>query len=414
LTESRRLSAFRRVAEHGGARAIDDAWERLVRRGTPLVEKIPRSPGQSLVTFVWRPARVVKQASISSPALEPVPESTRLSLIEGTGVWTRTFRWSDRLRASYGFSDRPHPTMADDEKAWTNYMLGRFPDPWNPRQLLFPKDPDDPKDKELAVSIVELPSARAPTWNRPLARARYVEERHRVVSRVLRNERSLWVELPPDFRPERDPCNLLIVFDGPVYRTTIPTPTIIERLVRARRIRPTVVVLLPAAPGSRAQEFGCNPRFNRFLLTELLPWLGRRYRLRVPPERTVLAGSSLGAVAATFAAFHHPERFGNVLAQSGAFPWPCRGPAGRPSTLMEVIATAPRRPVRFYLDAGRLERVPVPPEWDVSLLGGVHHLRDVLVAKGYTVKYVEFEGGHDYAGWSGTLAGGIEYLLPRH
>jgi enterochelin esterase family protein len=108
----------------------------------------------------------------------------------------------------------------------------------------------------------------------------------------------------------------------------------------------------------------------------------------------------------------YPHLFGNVLAQSGAFQFPPERKKGAPASLMQAYARSPRRSLRFYLDGGTHETV-LADNMPVSLLGSVRHMRDVLVAKGYPVTYVEFEGGHDYACWKGTLADGLIHLLGR-
>ena len=38
-------------------------------------------------------------------------------------------------------------------------------------------------------------------------------------------------------------------------------------------------------------------------------------------------------------------------------------------------------------------------------------MRDVLLAKGYEVHNQEFQGGHDYLSWRGTLADGLIVLM---
>jgi hypothetical protein len=89
-----------------------------------------------------------------------------------------------------------------------------------------------------------------------------------------------------------------------------------------------------------------------------------------------------------------------VLSQSGSF-WFYPDAferdgsyATEPGGFLRDIAIAPRRAVRFYLEAGRFDT-----SGERSILTFNRHLRDVLLAKGNTVTYSEFDGGHDYICW---------------
>jgi enterochelin esterase-like enzyme len=408
--ESPRLRAFDRAVARADPRALDARWGALARAGVPLVEPIPGTRRKLLVTFVWRnpPARAVPSIFASVGTIL----RTELALLPlpSRAAWYRSFRIPAHARVSYGFSPRPTPEPSDPGSSWATYMRSVIPDPLNGRRIDFPRDPNDPDDHELSQSVVELPGAPSARWSRPGPGGEFTEQ-HRVFrSRFLPKERSVWVELPSGFDPARTRYNLLVAFDGLLYRSTIPTPTIVANLVSAGRIGPTVVVLVGNAPSARVAELAGNPRFVDFLARELWPWLRRRFGLAVPASRVVLAGSSLGGVASAYAAYCRPRIFGNVLAQSGAFPWPVQGPRGVPTPLARLYAHRPRLPIRFYLDAGTLETVVVPG-MAVSLLGGVHHLRDVLEAKRYPVTYAEFAGGHDYSCWNVTLADGLIALL---
>src|SRR4029077_6637001 len=79
-----------------------------------------------------------------------------------------------------------------------------------------------------------------------------------------------------------------------------------------------------------------------------------------------------------------------------------------PSYVAQLFVNSPKLPIRFYLDAGSqgLDR----DEPDGSILVTNRHLRDVLRAKGYEVFYQEFQGGHDYVSWRGTIADGLILL----
>jgi len=172
-----------------------------------------------------------------------------------------------------------------------------------------------------------------------------------------------------------------------------------------------------AKPNRRNEELSCNVAFADFLAKELVPWVRQNYRVTADPNRTIIAGSSLGGLAASFTALRHPAIFGNVLSQSGVY---SASPTNENSEnweesewLTRQFVTSPKLPVRFYLEAGLLESVLKPGLGTVSSLAANRHLRDVLVAKGYTVHYREFNGGHDYVNWRGTLADGLLLLIGR-
>jgi enterochelin esterase family protein len=148
-----------------------------------------------------------------------------------------------------------------------------------------------------------------------------------------------------------------------------------------------------------------------------MTWVRRAYNVTGDPHHVTIVGSSYGGLAATYAAFRHPETFGNVLSQSGSYWWtPPADPSmpanpfsdADPSYIAQLFVNSPRLPVRFYLDAGTMELDMTGR--GSSILVPNRHLRDVLRAKGYEVFYQEFHGAHDYVSWRGTIADGLILL----
>ena len=199
-----------------------------------------------------------------------------------------------------------------------------------------------------------------------------------------------------------------MVLDGLTYTSDIPTPAILDDLLAAGRIRPLVAVFVAnASPEARNVDLACHPPFAEFLAQELVPWVRRSYRVTDDPTRAAIAGSSLGGLAAVCAAVKSPDLFGNVLSLSGAFPW---SPSGEePEALARQLATGPKLPLRFYLEAGLEETVARPG--GTSLLASNRHLRTVLEARGYAVEYHEFNGGHSIQYWQASLPNGLIALF---
>jgi enterochelin esterase family protein len=230
----------------------------------------------------------------------------------------------------------------------------------------------------------------------------------RLRSAARQNERSLWVYTPPEFARSAAPADLLVLLDGWTYLHHIPTPTILDNLRAAGRIPALVAILVDSLDeATRDVELPCHPPFVEFLTAELLPWAQARYQITANPAQTIVAGSSYGALAATFAAFSRPDRFGKVLAQSGSFWW---RPPGDPEHewLARQFAERPPLTLVFYLDVVRLEaHERIRP----NQLIANRHMRNVLRAKGYRVHYAEHNGKHEHAAWRDSFASGLLALV---
>ena len=230
-------------------------------------------------------------------------------------------------------------------------------------------------------------------------------------SSSLNEDRKLSIYTPPGYESVKA-ADLLIVFDGATYdgggASLIPTPTILDNLIAAAKIGPTVAVFVNNI--QRERDLGGYPPFSDFIALELIPWIRKNYRIKDGPSHVVLAGSSRGGLAASHCAFLHSDVVGNVLSQSGAFwvrnenpepPWPISVDSG---DLLLSFRNSPRVPIKFYMEVGRFD----------SLYSLNREMRDILLLKGYSLDYREFDGGHDYYYWRGSLADGLMSLLGQN
>ena len=234
-------------------------------------------------------------------------------------------------------------------------------------------------------------------------------------SLTLKENRPLTVYTPSDYEATKA-FDLLIVLDGEEFdgggSSSVPTPTILDNLIAARKIQPTVAVFVKNV-AHRVQDLAESPPFADFIGTELIPWVRRNYRINPGARHVVAAGASLGGLAASYCAFRHFEVIGNALSLSGSFwitkGWQDRPPfpltlAGDTGDLIGDLRKSKRLPLAFYVAVGRFEV-------GAAMLGTNRELRDVLELKGYPVTYREVDGEHDNIWWRGSLADGLISLL---
>lgn len=238
----------------------------------------------------------------------------------------------------------------------------------------------------------------------------------RIRSKVYGRDRRVWVYTPPAYTASgTNSYGLIVAFDGDDYRQAIPLPKILDSLTATRKTPPMVAVLIDNASGvDRLNDLANQPAFADFLSTDVIPWVRQRYNVTHEARRTIVTGSSAGGLGAAYVALVHPELFGNVFSQSGAF-W--RGYAGSNEPPYEWLtrqyARQPKRDVRFFVDVGAQETHRAVGTGPVFIEAN-RRFRDALRTKHYRVTYTEVPGGnHSPESWVKRLPVGIAALAAR-
>ncbi|GGM99044.1 enterochelin esterase family protein [Actinoplanes campanulatus] len=409
-----------------GPDALTRFWAEIERDGAPLIEKDGYAV---LITFVWRETRPVRDvlALVNKLVDRADLGRSRMRKMPGTDLWHLTYRVRDDWQATYHLapdyiasgpgriapgsgpgriapgSGPEHPQPGGPAGHWgfaapadsvrlRAVAANGVPDPLNP--VTFPQE--RPPHKSVAVAPAAAPE---PCWWRPdpASPAGILDE-------TTVDGRRLWRYRPPGHSADAGPYPLLVLLDGDLWGPLLPVAPILDNLIAAGRI-PPVVALLPdgADHATRSTEYACDPGYAAFLAALPSSPAGRDLAATTDPARTVIAGQSLGGLMAAFTAVTRPDRFGNVLSQSGAFWWKSHTPADEEAEwLAHHLAVTERRPVRWHVEVGLDEWVTLGPN---------RHLRDVLLARGYPLTYTEFAGGHDRLCWRERLGEALTALF---
>ncbi|MFI5303089.1 MAG: alpha/beta hydrolase [Polyangiales bacterium] len=213
------------------------------------------------------------------------------------------------------------------------------------------------------------------------------------------------------------PRPLLVVFDGQnvfgdegSYAGGWYLHHAIDRYAK-RRARPPVVIAIDHGNDARIDELapfhdgvrgGKAEALIGWVASVLVPGLRGELDLVTTPQGTVLAGSSLGGLAAMYGHFKFPETFGGVIAMSPSFWF-----AGR--RIFEFVGQqATPWTSKVYLDAGRREMRGAAVQMTTEM---AKH----LVGRGYGSDRLKLRddprGGHDERAWRRRLPGALRFMF---
>ncbi len=200
----------------------------------------------------------------------------------------------------------------------------------------------------------------------------------------------------------------------------------VEHLVGSFQIPPMFVVGIDYAGAERSFEYlpypnphSQQPRardanevhgkdYVKFLLTEVMPFIEKRYRVSRGAANTGLGGSSHGGDISLYTVLEHPGIFGHVLIESPVL-W-----IGD-DQLIKDCEKAKQLPPKMYVGIGTAETTDQQPS--AEIVKSVEELEKVLRNKGMgpsRLKVVLDEGAqHNEAAWSRRLPEALLFLYGK-
>jgi enterochelin esterase family protein len=343
ITESSLVNSFLANLENK-KQAIEDFINKVSHRGTPIIEDCPYDQAYKLVTFIWVGDSDTNDAYVfgSFPGWD-LPNCL-LERIETTNVWYRTYRTDETFVTTYRFS------INDEYKEdWIKRSKNYQNDPFNKKTFLYVKNSEDPESKDSLTSILELGVALDNSYTQTHGYPKGKLEIHQFTSTILKNERRIWIYTPSNYHDKATPYKLLISYDGRPTMTTLAAPTILDNLIHNNEIPPVVMIGINSL--NRFHELTFNNDFNNFLSNELVPWVRNKYNVSKDPKDTIISGFSLGGLASFFAAFNHPEIFGNVLSLSGSVHWKKEGYEGEIPWMLQRFKHIKALPIKVFMES---------------------------------------------------------------
>ena len=252
---------------------------------------------------------------------------------------------------------------------------------------------------------------------------------HEFRSRIFRNTRFLRVWLPPGYDAAENAGRhypVLYLNDGQnLFEAATAFAGIewqvdetAERLIGEGAVPPLIIVGMDNTGKERIREYMpyrlMHPRLLRvrgryypdFLMKEVMPFVGRNYRVAVGPENTGLGGSSLGGLIALYTVMARPGVIGRLLLESPSL-WASN------RQLIRESRTIRRWPERVALAVGTAEAGR--PDKNQSVVDDVRELAGILCRAGLNEKrlrlVIEEGASHSESAWARRFPAALRFLF---
>lgn len=213
-------------------------------------------------------------------------------------------------------------------------------------------------------------------------------------------ERDYWIYVPKQYDGSQ-PASVMVFQDGGSYvnpegqfRTTI----VFDNLIHKKEMPATIGIFInpgvipPSEPGqkprsNRSFEYdSLGDQYARFLLEEILPEVGKQYKLTSEASGRAICGISSGGICAWTVAWERPDAFGKVLSHVGSFT-NIRGG----HVYHALIRKTERKPIRVFLQDGSGDLDNVHGSWPLAN----QEMAAALKFAKYDYRFEYGDGGHN-------------------
>ena len=243
--------------------------------------------------------------------------------------------------------------------------------------------------------------------------------------------RRYWIFVPAQYNEKKpQPANVLVFQDG--QRATNPDGPlrlhqVMENLIGKGKMPVTIGIFITPGnlsetypddlgfnnPNHRKEEYDAlNDNYARFLIEEMLPEVGKKYRLTDDPEKRAIGGTSSGAICAFTVAWQRPDAFRRVISMIGSYTSIGYRPATDGKPMMPggdlyptLIRKNPIKPIRIYLQDGEHDLSNEHGNWFLAnqqMLSAFEYAnakadKDGTLGTRYEVKHNWGDGAHSDA-----------------
>ena len=227
--------------------------------------------------------------------------------------------------------------------------------------------------------------------------------------------RDWWIYVPEQYDGSK-PAAVMVFQDGGGYvndKGQFRVPVVFDNLIHKKDIPVTIGIFLnpgsfPSADpkqkarSNRSFEYDTlSDQYARFLEKEILPEVGKRYKLRDDAAGRGIGGISSGGICAFTVAWQRPDLFSKVLSHVGSFT-NIRGGDVYPG----LIRKTEKKPIRVFLQDGSGDLDNEHGNWPLAN----QQMALALKFAKYDYKFEYGDGGHNGKHGGALLPDSLRWL----